>query len=1093
MYKIFTAFICGKERRCFYKPVLIMKLILVLLTATFLQVSAATYAQRVTLKLNNVDIREVFAKIQSQTNYDFLYNSADVQQAKLVSIDLNNATLKEALDKCFTNQPLLYSIENTTILIIRKPVPIINNKNIKKLISGKVTDNKGMAIAGATIREKNTQNVVATDGFGNYSINVADEGAVLVFTFVGFTTQEIPVAAQSKIDVVMMDSSTGLNDVVVVGYGTQRRKDVTGAIATVSEKTLREVPATNAQQLLQGRVAGVYVVQGANKPGSQPTVRIRGTRSFSATNDPLYVVDGIPIQGGLNDINPNDIETMDVLKDASATAIYGSRGANGVVIITTKRGKEGKPVISYNMYFGLNKISRYADIMDAQQFIAVRRIFNGKAGDDASADANFFSLDELPRVKAGNNTDWTKLITRDGFTQNHELAVRGGTKATRYSLSLGLYDEKGYFKIQDYKRYTTRINFDQDFGNGIKVGISQLGSFSITDGANRNPYYGSVIESPLGVPYNADGTLNPMPNFPDLLMYNPLTDFVDGALIDKDKRLRLLTTLYGEAELFKGFKIRTNFGPDLTNARNGQFNGSISTASRGNQPSASNNESFVLSYTWENYFTYDRLFGKHKINLTGLYSIQEQTTESSTVGSNLLPVESIEYYNIGAGTNNLYGSDYQKFSLESFMGRLNYSFNSRLLLTLTGRADGSSRFSPGNKWGFFPSAALAYNFSDESFLKNSKWLSSLKLRASYGSVGNPSINPYQTQGILSGIRYDFNGVAVSGRNPGSIANPDLKWERTAKANVGVDFGFFNNRIAGSLDFYNEKTTDLLLPFALPGTTGFTSTLRNVGSTLNRGFEFNVNTQNIVSTTGGFEWSTNINMAYNKEKIIELSQGKLDDLGNLRFIGQPQNVIYDYEKIGIWQLGEEAEAAKYKTAVGQIKVKDQNGDNVINAADRVILGKTRPSVTLGFGNRFSYRSFDMSFLVVANTGFLITSPLHTANSLTLAGRYNGLDVDYWTPTNPTNAYPKPTNTNSGLYFSTLSYFKGDFARIRNVNFGYSLPKLIAQKIKAQSVRLSFDITNPYVFSSYVHKEKGIDPEVRDNPMTINYLFGINVNF
>lgn len=1114
-----------------------------LIALACIHVYADGNAQSITLSEKNARVEKVFKEINKQTGFIFWYENSLLKDTKKVNVSVRNATIKQALDVLLNDQPLTYSIIEKTVVIKKKEEVINKNssiylqkepgqfiqeneteKRIENLlgnkiaefkivnidISGKVSDEQGGGLPGVSVVLKGTQRGTTTDVEGNFKISIQDGSQEsvnpsLIFSFVGYLSQELPVGNRTTMDVSLKVDTKALAEVVVVGYGTQTRKDITGAISSINEKTLKEVPVTNAQQMLQGRVAGVYVTQTSNKPGSEPTVKIRGNRSVSGGNDPLYVVDGIPISGGFNDISPNDIESMEILKDASATAIYGSRGANGVIIISTKRGKEGKPVVSYNTWFGATKIVRYADVFKGAEFVEFKReanraINNYNDTDPAASDAKIFEPGEILAIKEGRYTNWPSQIAKSGFSQNHELSVLGGSKTTRYNFSLGYLNDQGYFSNQDYKRYTTRINLDQDLNKKVKVGLSMLGTFSERNGGDINPYMASLVQTPLGAPYDDKGNLVPFPTG-DALMYNLLTDFVPGAVINKEKRFRLLSSLYAEAEIMKGLKFRMNFGPDLINSRKGNFQKSNTSARQGGLPAASSGESFVFSYTWENMLTYDKTIAdKHKINFTGLYSIQDRTLESSSVNVTNLPAESVEYYNFGsANTISGVGSGYEKWTILSYMGRLNYSFDSRFIFTLTARADGSSRFAPGHKWGFFPSAAFAYNLSDEKFMKSFRQLSNLKLRVSYGKIGNTGISPYQTQGLLETTGYDFNGTNAFGRRPASITNPLLRWESTSTLNAGVDFGLHNNRFTGTVEVYKAKTTDLLLAKLLPNTTGYSSTLSNIGSTSNSGVEVTLGSNNVVSRTNGFEWSTDLNFAYNRERILVLSQGKVDDIGNSRFIGQPLSVYYDYQKLGIWQLGQEDEAKKYSSSVGQIKVADRNGNGVIDPADRMILGKLNPPWTFGFNNRFSYKGFDLAIFAVARSGNILASLHHSVpnNTIALGGRYNMLDVDYWTPNNPTNAYPRPINGQSGspgpVFGSTLKYFDGSFIRIRNINFGYNVPSGFVQKIKAQSIRLSFNVTNPFLFSSYVSKNKGIDPEIMDNPAVVNYLFGLNIKF
>ncbi|MFN3379628.1 MAG: SusC/RagA family TonB-linked outer membrane protein, partial [Runella zeae] len=579
---------------------------------------------------------------------------------------------------------------------------------------------------------------------------------------------------------------------------------------------------------------------------------------------------------------------------------------------------------------------------------------------------------------------------------------------------------------------------------------------------------------------------------------NPLSELVPGAVINKRKTFRLLSNLFAEAEIINGLRFRMNFATDLTKSKKGDFRGRYTNIRRLGDPSASSNDDFTMAYTWENILTYKKRIGeKHSIDFTGLYSLQTQQFESSNTSVAGLPVEGFEYYNLGAASIiNSVGSAYEKWAILSYMARINYSYDNRFLFTLTGRADGSSKFAEGKKWGYFPSAALAWNVINESFISGNPLFSSLKARISYGSTGNEGILPYQTNGLLSRTQYDFDGNSAFGYRPSSIRNSDLRWETTSTFNLGVDFGLWNNRITGAIEVYQSKTTDLLLPKLLPITSGFASIISNVGSKRNRGVEFSISTLNIAAKNAGdLEWTTDLNLFTNKEEIVELSQGKVDDIGNLRFIGQPAVVYYDFVKEGIWQLGEESQAKQYGSIVGGIKVKDVNGNGVIDPADRQILGSDVPKLIGGMTHRFEYKGFDLSVLTFSRFGSMIKSPFHGASRY-LSGRVNQYNVDYWTKTNPTNAYPQPNaNQEQPLYGSTLSYIDGSFTKIRNINLGYNFSQTMAQKLKMQSLRVYVSVQNPFVFSPFTSKFNGIDPEfpTTSTPPVRTFLAGLNLKF
>lgn len=1076
-------------------------------------------------------LEQVLQTIQVRQKVFFNYNARLIQN-KTVTVNFNGITT-ENLEKQLTEllQPFGLQVEKQagrrylifqtpprnaktsepTALHVEPPVPapIHSNTNPEPAravveVGGRVTGIDGNEpLPGVSVIVKGSTRGTTTDAEGKYRLEIPGETATLVFSFVGYLPQEIVVANQAIIDVILKTDTKALEEIVVVGYGTQKRADITGAITSISEKSLREVPVTNAQQMLQGRAAGVYVVQNSNKPGAPATVQIRGRRSFSAGNDPLYVVDGIPIAGGFNDINPNDIVSMEVLKDASATAIYGSRGANGVVIITTKRGTPGRVSVNYTNYLGVSSITRYANMMNGAEFAAYRREAALTAGrydveKPEASDKLLFEPVELASIAEGRSTDYQRMVIRNGFTNNHDLSVSGGTESTRFNIAVGYFRDKGIIPGQDFTRFTSRINVDQKIGKRFNIGTSMLGAYTIQNGADININQLALQANPLGVPYAADGSLIFRPTN-DALITNPMSDLVPGAVINVNKRFRLFTSLYGEAQIIDGLKFRMNFGPDLIKSNIGNFRGRLSNASQGGVPSANLSEEFAFNYTWENILTYKKtLAQRHTLDLTGLYSIQARTQENLSANVTGLPVESLEFFNLGqAGTINSVGSAYAKWAILSYMGRINYAFDDRFLLTFTGRFDGSSRFAPGNQWGFFPSVALGWNVINEDFLKSSRIFSNLKLRMSYGETGNTGIDPYQTQGLLTRTTYDFDGTSAYGYRPGTIRNSGLKWETTSSTNIGVDFGLFNERFTGSIEFYRSRTKDLLLPRVLPTTSGFTSILENVGATQNTGFEFTISTRNITSpNSNGFTWSTDFNFFTNKEKILELSQGKVDDVGNARFIGQPISVFYDYERTGIWQLGEEKQAAQFSSKVGQNKINDRNGNGVIDPDDRMILGTSVPKFTGGLTNRFSYKGFDLSIFLFARFGNMIQSGFHDGSIFALAGRFNNFKVDYWTKDNPTNAYPQPNlSQERPLFNSTLTYFDGSFVKVRNINLGYNLAPELASRIKAHAIRVYGSIQNPLMYAPYVQKHNGIDPEIptSDTPLSRLFMLGVNLTF
>ncbi len=995
----------------------------------------------------------------------------------------------------------------------------IDNPTQERIVTGRVlsADDNG-ALPGVTVTVKGTNRGTTTDADGRYRIPVTTGNVVLVFSSVGFRAEEVTVGNKSTIDLRMNADDKSLNEVVVVGYGTQKKSQTTGAIGSVSSKQITEMPITNLGQALQGRVAGVDVAQSGSKPGSVPTIRIRGRRSFNAGNDPLYVIDGIPLATPYEDFNPNDIASMEVLKDATATAIYGARGANGVVIISTKRGPvNGKTTISYDGYMGfsdpLDKVKLFSGtefaeyVREAYRATGLYKDANGNAVPtgvaDSFADSKVAVLGGDPAVAAGiaagQNTDYQALLLRQGIQQSHSIGVQGGTEKTQFYISAGYFKDNGIIAGLDYTRYSIRANVDHEINRIFKVGIASYGMYSLRNGANRNPYTAALNANPLGRPYDDNGNLIFAPTN-DALLTNPLAEIVPGAQIDETKRYHIFNRLYAEAKIIDGLTYRLNFGPDFVISRAGRFIGSATNDRKLGDPVASTNNSFQFNYTLENIVNYNKQFGNHNIGVTALQSIQRDNFESSVINVQGIPAESQQFYNAGNASLVLgVGSNLVQWTINSYMGRVNYDYKDKYLVTATLRRDGSSRFGENTKYGNFPGIALGWNIANENFMKGVTWVDMLKLRASRGSVGNQGVSPYQTQGLLGRTVYAWGNNPAYGYRPNTIGNADLRWESSTTTNVGLDFSLWRGRVSGSLELYQTNTTDLLLSDQLPTSTGFNAVTRNVGETRNKGIEIGVTTIN-MNTKDGFKWSTDVQFFRNTEAIVSLYNGAVDDVGNKWFIGKPLTAYFDYKKAGIWQTNEADAAKSYQSSVGQIKVQDTNGDGKITADDRVYLGSDIPTWSGGITNRFTYKNFDLSFFVYARIGQTILSGFHRDNNA-LAGRYEQIKVDYWTPNNPTNEFPQPKSTQeSPVYGSALYYFDGSFVKVRNINFGYTFPSSLTSKWRIQSLRIFTSIQQPFIFSTYRSKYNGVDPETTDGtisngvtPAVRLTTFGLNVKF
>lgn len=969
-------------------------------------------------------------------------------------------------------------------------------------VTGKVADESGQGLPGVSVVVKGTQRGTTTNQEGAYSVVVPDGGATLVFSFVGYLSQEVPVNKRSQINISLSTDTKALNEIIVVGYGTQKKRDLTGAISSINSRDIAETPSSNFLQNAQGRLAGVDIVRTNGNPGSAPTIRIRGNRSINASNNPLYVIDGIPTDVSINDFNPNDIESMEVLKDASAVAIYGSRGANGVILITTKKGKEGKAVISYDGYYGIKKAKKNLNLMNGEQFAQYSRVARGIDANDASKDNTFFSTLESDNLKKGVETDWLDLILRDGQQQQHQISASGGNQNTTYYLSGAIYDEKGIMELSDYQRYSFRANIETKLTERLRVGLSSTVSSDLQNVMANGPYTNALQFSPLVQPYDADGNFIAYPNPREGLLTSPLLQYQSGQYTDERKKYRVFANIFAEYTFTEGLTYRLNYGPDFSTSRQGQYQGTL--AGSANTAEVTNQQNFA--YTLENILSYNRKFKDHSLNVVGLFSTQTNRFESSGAAARNIPVESSLFYNLGsAETVTGINSSLTKWGLLSYMGRINYSFKDRYLLTLTGRADGSSRLSQKNRWAFFPSVSAGWVISDEAFMSSVKTLSFLKLRAGYGAVGNTSIAPYQTLGGLERSVYAFGNDPAYGYALNVIPNPDLRWEISSTLNLGMDFGLLNDRLTGSLEFYKTNTTDLLLNRLIPITSGYESILQNIGATSNQGWELSLN-GNIVNSPGGFKWDANLNIFSNKEKIVELFNGK-DDVGNQWFIGQPVSVFYNFKQEGIWQTSEADEAAKVKQKPGDVKIADVNGrdaqgnltnqpDGQINSDDRTILGSTVPKWSGGLTNRLSFKGLDFSFLVYARQGQYLRSDFHNLGGNNWQGRYSAINFDYWTFDNPVNKIPRPNSAAAPLYSDAVRFFDGSFVKIRNITLGYTIPKAITSKIKLNSLRLYATADNALIFSPY----KLVDPETANgivgggSPMTsATYVFGLNLKF
>lgn len=1001
---------------------------------------------------------------------------------------------------------------------------LVNNDLVlqSKTVTGIVLDASNIPVIGANVIVKGSNNGTVTDMNGHFSIQNVPENAILQISYIGYLDQEIKLEGKSNIQVQLKEDTQNLDEVIVVGYGVSRKRDLTGSVASVKGDKLKERASFSTAQAMQGKAAGVTVLQTSAKPGEDVSVRIRGNRSLKANNDPLYVVDGIPIVTSLSEFSPSDIESIEVLKDASATAIYGSRGANGVVLITTKKGKVGKPQIEYNGYFGLQQAARTIEMMNGAEWVELVREANRATVKNTPypliptleqdkkigyfiSDPNVFSKIENSYDENGVwhpekvvFTDWTNEALQIAPIHNHDISVRGGTDNLKLLASATYFGQEGIVKGQDYNRYSVRLNFDWNINKYVTLGGQT--QFSHTDRNNGTNLYGDVKNVyPLADIYDENGDYVTSRPGNDPQLWN---NFLNLDNVKRNyKKDRFLGSYYLQIKLPFDIMYRSNVGLDIGSYYNPEFYGSLSSDRAGSLARAQNSGDNRRLYTWENLLFYNKTFNNnHTIGVTFLQSIQQETYESFSIKVKDLPYENQLWYNVGsAQTIESVNSNYSKWALASFMGRINYNLKDKYLLTISARYDGSSRLAEGHKWVLFPSAALAWRIKEESFLKDVEPLSNLKLRVGWGVTGNTAIDPYKTQGSLSIGRYSYGSNGVLSFYQNEMPNPRLGWEKTEQWNAGIDFGFINGRIGGSVDLYLQNTKELLMDRQLPIVSGFGNVTTNVGKIRNRGVEITLNTVNVDSQD--FKWTTDWIFATNKEEIVELYNGKVDDEGNKWFIGHPVGVYYDYKAIGIWQLEDSEELSKWDNSFkpGEIKIADKNGDYKITSEDRYILGQKDPKVTFSISNYMQYRNFDFNFFLNAALGQM----KYFDRGWSLNGRYNCASVNYWkiigedekgNPiSNGSNEAPRPNRDfENPNYVSSLYYDNASFLRIGQVTLGYTLPNSLINKVNIQKLRIYATVQNAYVFTKF----SGTDPESGESfnePMPRTYLLGVNLTF
>lgn len=1112
-----------------------MRLTVMLIMVAVLQVNAGSFAQQVSINVKDAPVREVLSQLTKQTGYNFICDANIINSISRVTIKVKNTPLQKVLEACFATQPVELLFGDNATIVIKRKVQSIQPAAQVISVSGKITDTKGLGLPGVSVLVKGTKTGVVSDINGNYAIKVPDQKTVLVFSFIGMVSQEVSVSDRTVINIVLADTPQSLGDVVVVGYGTQSRTTVTSSITKVEGKNIGNQPVSTPGEALAGLAAGVQVQSDqGGKPGAAPTIRVRGVSSLSSSNDPLYVVDGYPLEtaANFNLINPSDIESIEVLKDAASAAIYGSRAANGVVLVTTKRGKAGKTVFSVSAYTGIQTVNKYIDVLSKDQYVAqvkaLSRIKNLQYPSILDGD-----ISNLPDV------DWQKEIFRTAPISSFEFNASGGSEKVRFSASAGIFKQKGVLIGTEYTRYNTRINLDADIVKNVKFGFSISPSFSEQfrqpssgqasgAGANPNDYIIGVpglladlnLPSPLNqaltfqpiVPvYRANGdfaqpydrdlnyNLSPTAVFSASNFYNPVG--ILSQSINRSRAFRTLSNAFLEYAPIPGLKLKTYIGATLENEQvHGYVPGSMAYSSAPTASAtspqlagifASDNVRNSFDWVWENTANYDKQIGKHHFNLLGLFSAQKYDSQINYTAGLPGTFITTSVQSPLASPNTVGTELFDANTFVSYAGRFTYDYDKKYLFMAAVRQDGSSRFGLNNKYAVFPSFSLGWRLAEEPFLKASLLkigINEFKLRGGYGRTGNANIGSFTyINAIALNRNYASGSNRIFGTQQTGFANPDLTWEKNDQTSIGTDIGLLQNKIVLTFDYFIRNSNGMLLNKALPLDVGYTTSYQaNLGKLQNKGFEFTANTN---FKLGAVTWNANANFSTYKTKVLDL--GGPNALPAVRAIngwnnvyqvqvGQPLGIMYGYEIVGVFRNAADlANNAKVTSGnnIGDSMIKDQNGDGVIDVKDMTALGHGLPDFTYGLTNSFQYKNFDLSILVQGVQGVNI---INGNNRQTITGNHNQNSLskyfnNYFDPADPGRdvLYPSPVSTGAlpGPALSSLAVENGSYLRVRNITLGYRLSESLLKKISIQSARFYVTAQNPFLITKY----SGYNPE------------------
>jgi TonB-dependent starch-binding outer membrane protein SusC len=1119
----------GNEKIPGLKKILrLMKLTVFMILISVASVLAGkTYSQTKTLTfhMENATVKEVLSRIEDQSEFRIMYSGKFVDVDREVSVNVEKKKIETVLDLLFAGTDVGYTVKDRFIILI---TPELMNEGTlavlqQRTVSGKVTDSSGQPLPGVTVVLKGTTQGTVTNADGNYSLTNIPDDAILVFSFVGMLTQEVEVGNKISIDVTMTVDAIGIEEVVAIGYGTMKKSDLTGSVSSVKSADLERVPVLSLDQAIQGRASGVYVSNNNANPGGEVNIRIRGTNSIQGDNEPLYVIDGY-VGGNINTVNPSDIESIEILKDASSTAIYGARGANGVVIVTTKSGKQGKNLLNFDMFYGWQSVTKKLDLMGATDYANFINAIDVDRGNDLT----------YPNLSALEyDTDWQDVILRTAPWQQYTISGSGGTNKLNYYVSGSYVNQQGIVKETGYERYNIRANIDSEISERINFG-ARLG-FSRIDRTRQSGEevgrqddtghpVGRVLSlQPTISAFDENGEMLPtIVNADDILSGNPLFDLEN--IEQKQFSTNFTGNLFAEIELLKALRFRTSFGFNITDRKQNRYKPSTSYSTTGGyRNSASVASNFSTGWLNENFFSYNTEFGIHTLQLTGGATFQGLDSENSSMAVSDFAIDDFLYHNMAAGsTVSSYDTGMSEWRQVSFFGRVHYTIKNKYLFTVNSRYDGSSKFGKDNKWGYFPSGAIAWRIIEEDFIKELGIFSNLKLRVSYGISGSEALGPYNSLAVMDALSaaYIINDVPVVGYYSSRLPNPDLRWEETSQLDIGLDFGILSGRLNFVADYYNKVTDNLFLNRPLPQTSGVNYIRYNIGSLKNSGFELGMNA--VPVSKGGFRWLIDVNVNIQQSEILDL--GDVDELitgelgggyrnvGSIQIMreGEPLGAFYGYKTDGVWGTDDDiTQYTQFGTAVepGDIKlvnVTDEEGnDPNVNADDRQILGYSQPKFFGGINNTFKYKDFDLSafFQFVTGTKVLNGLSMHYRNP----GSYHNKHVDlnnYWTPDNQNTDIPRAGSIIPELVLDR--YLEdGDFLRMREITVGYSIPAKVLNRLNISRLRLYITGTNLFTLTKYT----GYDPEVNiaggdiniinfDNgsyPRSKSVILGLNLSF